>query len=58
MNMLLYVFPVPVRTLDALRLASVDYLHGQGQTIELATYDRRMANAARAMGIPTIDLTA
>ena len=54
----LQAFPMPVRTLDALHLASVEYLRGQGRTIELATYDRRMADAARAMGIPMIDLTA
>ncbi len=51
-------FPVPVRTLDALHLASIDYLRRQGQTVELATYDRRMTGAARAMGVPVIDLTA
>ena len=51
-------FPVPVRTLDALHLASADYLRRQGQTVELATYDHRMADAARAMGIPVLDLTA
>lgn len=49
-------FPVPVRTLDALHLASADYLRGRGQSVELATYDRRMADAARAMGIPLFDL--
>ena len=53
----LQAFPVPVRTLDALHLATVDYLHKQGQTIELATYDRRMSDAARMMGIPLSDLT-
>ena len=51
-------FPVPVRTLDGLHLASIDYLRRQGQTVELATYDRRMRAAAEAMGIPVVDLTA
>ena len=51
-------FPVPVRTLDALHLASIDYLRRHGQTVELATYDRRMTGAAPAMGVPVIDLTA
>ncbi len=46
----LSAFPVPVRTLDALHLASLDYLREQRQSVELATYDRRMAEAARAMG--------
>lgn len=54
----LQAFPVPVRTLDALHLATVAYLHKQGQTIELATYDRRMSEAARVMGVPLSDLTA
>lgn len=52
----LSAFPAPVRTLDALHLASLDYLRGQRQSVELATYDRRMAEAARAMGIPVLDL--
>lgn len=52
----LSAFPVPVRTLDALHLASLDYLREQRQSVELATYDRRMAEAARAMGIPVHSL--
>ena len=52
----LSAFPVPVRTLDALHLASLDYLRKQRQSVELATYDRRMAEAARAMGAPVLDL--
>ena len=53
----LQAFPVPVRTLDGLHLASVDYLRRQGQTVELATYDRRMSDAARVMGIPLSELS-
>ena len=49
-------FPAPVRTLDALHLASVDYLRRNGQTIDLASYDRRMLAAADAMGIRLVDL--
>ena len=49
-------FPIPVRTLDALHLASLDYLRRQGQIVELASYDRRMTAAARAMDIPMHDL--
>jgi predicted nucleic acid-binding protein len=44
-------FPAPVRTLDALHLASIEFLRAQNQTVELATYDRRLAAAARALGI-------
>ena len=51
-------FPAPVRTLDALHLASLDYLHRNGQSIELASYDRRMLTAADAMGIGVMDLGA
>ena len=45
-------FPAPVRTLDALHLASLDFLRSQGQKVELASYDDRMLAAARAMRIP------
>jgi predicted nucleic acid-binding protein len=45
-------FPSPVRTLDALHLASAEFLREQRQDLSLATYDERMASAARAMGIP------
>jgi len=44
-------FPLAVRTLDALHLASLEYLRGLGQTVMLASYDNRMLDAARAMGI-------
>lgn len=49
-------FPAPVRTLDALHLASLEFLRGRGQAVELATYDDRMAGAARALGIPLTGL--
>ena len=45
-------FPVPVRTLDALHLASVEFLRGRGQAVELASYDDRLLAAAGALGIP------
>lgn len=44
-------FPVPVRTLDALHLASIAFLRERGKPVRLATYDARMADAATAMGI-------
>ncbi len=44
--------PAPLRTLDAMHLASCAYLADQGQDVELASYDRRMNDAARAMNIP------
>jgi predicted nucleic acid-binding protein len=45
-------FPTPVRTLDALHLATMDFLRSQGQRFELATYDERLRTAARALKIP------
>jgi hypothetical protein len=42
-------FPTTVRTLDALHLASMDFLRAQGQRVELASYDQRLLAAARAM---------
>ena len=45
-------WPAPVRTLDSLHLAIVQYLRGQGERVELATYDNRLRNAAQALDIP------
>ena len=45
-------FPVPVRTLDSVHLATAEFLRSQGQPIELASYDDRMVSAGRALGIP------
>jgi predicted nucleic acid-binding protein len=45
-------FPTAVRTLDALHLASAEFLRAQGQVIQLATYDGRMSAAAKSLGIP------
>ena len=49
-------FPAPVRTLDALHLATADYLRTQGQHVEIATYDERLALTARAMGFAVLAL--
>lgn len=45
-------FPCPVRTLDALHLASMEFLQENGQKIALATYDTRMLDCARLLKIP------
>jgi len=45
-------FPVAVRTLDALHLASIEFLRGLGQQPRLASYDDRMLRAAERLGIP------
>lgn len=44
-------FPTSVRTLDALHLASLDYFRQRRIDTRLATYDRRMEEAASAMGV-------
>lgn len=49
-------FPKPVRTLDALHLASMEFLRNQGQSVTLASYDGRLVTAARALRIPIYKL--
>lgn len=49
-------FRTPVRTLDALHLASIEWLRGLGQRPMLATYDRRLADAATSLDVPLIAL--
>jgi len=44
-------FPTPVRTLDALHLASLLFLREQGARVWLASYDRRMLEGARALDL-------
>jgi hypothetical protein len=43
-------FPVVLRTLDALHLASLQFLRDHGQPVALASYDARMLAAAHALG--------
>jgi hypothetical protein len=49
-------FSKPVRTLDAIHLASMDFLREQKQSVTLASYDDRLINAARALGFPLYKL--
>jgi predicted nucleic acid-binding protein len=49
-------FPVAVRTLDALHLASAEFLRERQPALRLATYDVRQAAAAEALGIGLYDL--
>jgi predicted nucleic acid-binding protein len=44
-------FPIPVRTLDALHLATSEFLRGQGESVAFASYDNRLLAAAQALGI-------
>jgi hypothetical protein len=45
-------FPIPLRTLDAIHLASLEFVRSRGQAVALASYDERMLAAARALHIP------
>lgn len=49
-------FPEPVRTLDALHLASLEFLRQRRLQPALASYDQRMIRTARAMGISISEL--
>jgi hypothetical protein len=44
-------FPTAVRTLDALHLATLDYLRSNGRPMLLASYDERLNEAAERMGV-------
>lgn len=48
-------FVPPVRTLDAMHLATMDYLRQQGQSLVLASYDQRLAAGAAALGFALAD---
>ena len=50
-------FPVRTRTLDALHLASADFLQNHGQRVEVASYDERLLQAAQAIGISVVELS-
>jgi predicted nucleic acid-binding protein len=49
-------FPSPVRTLDALHLASIEFLREQRQAVTLASYDDRLTSVALQMGISVAEL--
>lgn len=50
-------FPTPLRTLDALHLASVEFLRNRRQDVRLASYDQRMIDAATVLGIEVFPLS-
>ena len=52
----LEAFPIAVRTLDALHLATLASLRQAGAVAALASYDGRMLDAARALAIPIAPL--
>jgi predicted nucleic acid-binding protein len=45
-------FPAPVRTLDAIHLAAMEFIRSQGASVELASYDERLVDVAGLLGIP------
>jgi predicted nucleic acid-binding protein len=47
-------FPVAVRTLDALHLASAHWLGEQGLAMRLASFDTRLVGAAESLGLTTL----
>ena len=48
-------FPVPVRTLDAIHLAALEFIGAQMQNVQLASYNERMVGASRLLGITEWD---
>ena len=48
-------FPVEVRTLDELHLASMCFLRDRGEQLTLASYDDRLVRAARALDFDVVD---
>jgi predicted nucleic acid-binding protein len=44
-------FPAPVRTLEALHLASIEYLRARRVSLKLATFDNRFRAAALSLGV-------
>ena len=49
-------FPVPLRTLDGLHLATIEFLRSSGDEVALASYDRRLIATAEALAIPVAQL--
>ena len=49
-------FPKPVRTVDALHLASIEFLRKQGQNVSVAVYNGRLLDAVRALRFPLYKL--
>jgi predicted nucleic acid-binding protein len=49
-------FPIGIRTLDALHLATLDFIRGSGESVQLASFDNRLLGGARALGIEVATL--
>ncbi len=50
-------FAAPVRTLDALHLASADFLRSRGERLRVASYDGRFLTASRSLGLEPFPLS-
>jgi predicted nucleic acid-binding protein len=48
----LHPFPVAIRTLDSLHLATAEHLRESRQDFTLASFDDRLVKGARALNIP------
>lgn len=49
-------WPMSLRMLDALHLASIEFLRSRGERVAVASYDDRLIGAARTLQIPIFDL--
>ena len=56
LNRALEPFPKPIRTLDALHLASADFLRTRGEAVTIASYDGRLIETAQLMGFSLADI--
>jgi hypothetical protein len=45
-----FPIPIPVRTLDAIHLAAIEFIRSQGASVQLSSYDERLVGAARLLG--------
>jgi len=47
-------FPGPVRTLDAIHLSSLLFVRGLHLKVDLASYDKRLTDAAKDLKLPLV----
>lgn len=44
-------FPLPLRTLDAMHIATADYLRRERRPVKFASYDKRQLEVAKMLGL-------
>lgn len=49
-------FPLPLRTLDAMHIATADYLRREGRPVRFASYDRRQLEVAKKLGFELAEI--